>query len=345
VERRPGSPNDAFRTSKPIDGLDHGGAPLPPPPPPPPLPIEWATPYGSQEPSYGPVAPPDPSEPIRRAYDEIGSGLDTFGYALLLQLATAGIGGLVLGFSGSGVIPGTTFGGSSALPTLVSASEVSAASTLLGLLGILSLILILVSWMRWRSGAENLRVWGPALGPEFAERTARARADVSSTTSLWIVELVLGIIVALAIAALVFGSVVSQLPKNGTTVPTAADLFTPGTIAAIDVALAVSTILATGLNLLLYAFATRSLLNTIAPYAGPAHWASALQGRRIVLVGALLGVVAVVGLLVPGTGVVAVVPGGLVAFGYYRIRAAYRSDRSSLPVPDPRTPRIDRLAF
>jgi hypothetical protein len=213
------------------------------------------------------------------------------------------------------------------------------------LLGILALILILVAWMRWRSGAENLRVWGLALGPEFAERTARARADVSSTTYLWLVELFVGIIVAVAIAAVVLSSVVSQLPKNGTAVPTTINLFTPGSIAEIDAILVISVVLETLLNFASYAFATRSLLNTIAPYAGSAVWASALQGRTFALVGALLGFVALVALVVPGTGILAAVPIGLVVFGYYRIREAFRAARPAFGVPDPRAPRVDRLFF
>ena len=121
------------------------------------------------------------------------------------------------------------------------------------------------------------------------------------------------------------GALFSTLSKlnNTTTTATTTTTLSSGARAEELVIIVIILVVTTVLGFLLYAYATRSHVNTIAPFASAPTLARAVSGRRFVLFGAIVVAADLAELVVPYGGLVGLVPTILFVYGYREIRAAF----------------------
>jgi hypothetical protein len=292
-----------------------------------------------------PTAPP--GRATREAIQQVRNAVGYYWVVLVLELVLGALSGALTGISiGGGAGTLANVGTSSAGHSVLSGGAAATYSSVAGIGALAVLILVIYSWVKWREGATNLERSAGEFGPEPASIARRARGDVTSATYVFIVTLVAAIVVAGVIAAIVFASVLSNRYPNGTLKPNAPSSLSGGDLAAIQSTAVVLAIVATLLSILLYAFATRSHVDTIAPYAPADVRAKADLGRSHVLLGAALGFVNLVGLFVPYAGVVAVVPAAFLVYGYREIMGAFDQVlRAPTVQPVPGARRVERFLF
>jgi hypothetical protein len=285
---------------------------LPPPPPPPLATFPPAT--GATEPGAA----------TRLAIGRIGRAVEKYRVALLLQLLASAVAGAFLGYAFGGTAPlaglGTSVGPHGAFGPAASLG----ASALAGLFGLIGLILTLIAWIDWREWTGRLVLYGAEFGEAYRQRAAAARSDTSRTAGVWIASLVLGVGIGVTVAVIAVQSVGSQISMNRTGHLPASPGIAPGLAPGIDALVVAGALVGTALGVALYAFATRSLLEAVAPFASPGARFRLDSGRRTVLVGAALAPLGLVGLFVPYTGLLAAVPAAVLVLGYTEILRAYR---------------------
>jgi hypothetical protein len=276
--------------------------------------------------------------------EQIRQGIGYYRLALILQLVATAVSGALLGFSAGGGEVVAGFDSSATPSPAVSGAIQTAVSGVTGLLGLVALIVIIFSWIRWREGAETLKTWAGEFGPGPAGIARRVRSDVTATAVTWIVLFVASIAAVVAIAAVVISSVFSSVNSTAGSSSTS-DALTPALQGELVAILFVLVVLATGLTLLMYAFATRSHLDALASYATPLERLRAANARRIILLGAALGFLSLIGLFFSYTGILAAVPAALLVYGYVELTGTYDSVLARPVQPDPMARPAERLLF
>jgi hypothetical protein len=280
----------------------------------------------------------------RLAIQQVRDAINYYFLVLLLQVVFGVIGVLVLGLvlgESTPSLSGTT-GSASTSPS----GTYLAVSGVLGVCGVAVLVLLLYSYAKWRDGASDLKRWAGEFGPAAAGTADGVREDVGRATTTFIVGFVIEIAIVLALAAVYVGAALGSMGTNNSTTRSPAPVtLTSGETLEAGAILVAAIVVAALVQFVLYAFATRSHVNTIAPYAPAAVTARAVSGRSYVLVGALLAIAGVAGFLIPYGSLAAVAPLALVAYGYYEIRGAF-NDLLERPIePNPAARSLDRFLF
>jgi hypothetical protein len=290
------------------------GAPTPPGPvPPPPSPrisIDWGAPDARRTLTY-------------RAVDQIRTGITIYLIVPLLSLITVLIATAAILATNSYVVG--NYGGSG-LGGLVRSN--SAAVTISGeLFGFVGLILTIVAWVTWRRGVQSLAPAAGEYAPQQVPAARQAEKDYDYTVYTFIAALVFGIAVAVLLVLLILSAVTSNI-NSGQSSSTAV----ANALAASFGVLVVVGIVSVVLTVLLYHFATRSLVGSIAAIAAPATKARLQRARSIILVGAVLGILAEGALVTRYLYPLALLGPLTLLIGFFLMRAAY-SEWLAAPSP------------
>ncbi len=289
------------------------GIPPPPPPDAPPLPQD-PLPPPPPAPLYF-LAPP-PGSFTRSGLEKIRSSLDIYKFGVLLTLISSSITFLLILYAvvatGSVMGPGSPFAGLSQLGCGVQNASTNSTCSGVGattpspaislgedLLGVFAFILTVIAWLRWREGTQTVASYSWEGGPAHQETAHSALEDYSKT--IW--TFVLTIIVVV----IGMGVLISMIFTALTTVPPP----TPQSIESevLDF-LIVFIVAAVVMEFLQYYFASRSIEEALTSLADPDTKAELAKARRLVLVGAALSFVPIVG--------------GLCMFlGMFRFQTAY----------------------
>jgi hypothetical protein len=189
------------------------------------------------------------------------------------------------------------------------------------LLVVIVLVLIILSWTRWRRGGDQLIAASAEFGPQAMQAAQHSRADVSRTTYMFVAILVVVIGIAAASVAVVLTSVAFPTPNPNGTIPS--HPIPAGVENEILVVAAVGAVVAAVLELLLYAFATRAIVDAIAPYAPAPVRTQADNGRRYVMIGVVLSFAGFAAAYVPYVSLIGIVIALLNVYGYLEMRGAF----------------------
>jgi hypothetical protein len=317
--------------------------PGPPPPPPPPPPPGYGTPWPS---SFGPgwAAPGVPGQSTKAALRTIRDALQLYWISLVLSLLASLIASAALGEwygGGLGVLSNAAASTSHPLVT-------GGAALLLGALVIVLLlavlILTIVSWLRWRQGGDQLVAASAEFGPQAMQIAQHSRADVSRTTYMFVVIIVVAIGIAAAAVGVVLANVALPTANPNGTLTT--HPIPAGVENQILGVVAVGAVLVAVFELLLYAFATRALVDAIAPYAPAPARARADSGRRYVMIGVLLSFAGAAAAFVPFVSLIGIVTSLLYVYGYLEMRGGFDAVLSQPIHFDPQAKPTDHfLAF
>ncbi len=324
--------------------------PLPPPPPPAPPPGAWPPPPPGfyQAAGYPPgwLTSTPPGETTHRAIGEIADAIQLYWYALGLSLLASLVAAGALGewFGGGfGYLTGT--GAGSVETPNVSPIAVIALALLIGVFALIALILIILAWTRWRRGGDHLAGAASEYGPEAAAVAWRVRQDISRTTYVFIAALVVALVLGAIIAAVDLAGTLSTQPNLNNSTFSISTSLSASTLAELRVLVAVSVLISTSLQWLLYAFATRGHVDTIAPYAAPETMARAGRGRRWVILGVLVSFVGIGYPFVPYLALASVLSAGIIFYGFREIlRSVETVHRDPLAVHPVGRP-IENLMF
>jgi hypothetical protein len=236
--------------------------------------------------------------------------------AIVITAAVLVTGAFVVGnFGGSGI------GG------LVESN--SAAISITGeLVAFVGLILTIVAWLTWRGGVKQLAAAGGEYGPEQTKAAQGAEKDYSYAVYTWIATLFFGIGAAVVVFLFVLSAVADNINKGESGVTAAANALT-----ALVGLLLVIAIVSLLLTILLYHFASRSLVRSISALATPSIRAKLDRGRMLILVGAALGIAGegalVSSLLYP----LALISPIVLLVGFLSMRSGYGEWLGSPPPP------------
>jgi len=207
----------------------------------------------------------------------------------------------------------------------------SAAIAITGeLTAFIALILTIVAWLTWRGGVRDLADAPAEYGSAQFSAAQDARRDYGYTLYTWLAIFFFGIAVVVVIIALVLGTIVNNI-NSGEPSGTAA----ANAIGAVVGVLAVLAVVGIVLTILLYYFATRSLVGSISTVSTPAIRARLDRARTTILVGAVLGILAE-GALVDRLLYPLAILGPLVlVVGFVLMRSGYAEWLGAPPVPGP----------
>jgi heme/copper-type cytochrome/quinol oxidase subunit 2 len=267
----------------------------------------------------------------------------------VLDLVVGVIGVLALGAaygSGFGVVD--TSGTSTASP--LSGGAALAALVALAVVAIGVLALLIYSYSKWRDGANDLKRAAGEFGARTAAVAIGVREDLGRATKMFVLAFVSSIVGAIAVVAVVLGAVFSSLSNlnNTTKVPTTTDHSTTlssAVQAEVRIVVVLIVIVTTVLSILLYAYATRSHVNTIAPFASAETLARAVSGRSFAILGAILVFADVAEFFVPYGAFLGLASTAFLVYGYYQIRGAFDEVLSKPLAPNLSARPVDHLLF
>jgi hypothetical protein len=249
-----------------------------PPPPPPSLQFVYATELRSSDPRR---------TQTHRALEQIRTGITVYLLVPLFAAINALIITAVL-LSSNASFEGI-YGGSG--PGGVVASNSPAITASGDLFGIIGFILIIVAWAIWRGGVRSLGAAAGEYGPRQVAAARRAERDYGRTVYTFLAIFVFTIVVVVFIVAIVVGAVAQTTSSGSGLGPSSGG----GNMTVIEnpLAAAVGLIVAVAiigvvLSVLLYHFATQSLVASLEAIASPGIVARLRLARSIVLVGAAL---------------------------------------------------------
>ncbi len=236
--------------------------------------------------------------------------------ALLVTVVTLATNSYALGN-----FEGTSFGG-------VVASDSTVVTVVSGFVGLLLLVVTIVAWLTWRSGVRELRETSGEYGAPQVAAARAAERDYGRTVYTYIGILVFGVAVSVVLAVALFAAIAGDAMsgQSGTTLISNA-------IAGLLVALLVVALIGVVLSILLYDFATRSLVGALGAIASPATVRRLRQARTIILVGAVLQILGVVVFVDGGLYAVSVVSPAVLFAGFLWLRSGYSAWMRSPPAP------------
>jgi hypothetical protein len=193
---------------------------------------------------------------------------------------------------------------------------------------LVSLAVTIGAWVTWSRGIRELAdASGEFGGPQVAA-ARQAQKDYRRTVYTWFGLLVFGIVGA-AVVIIVFLNAIPAGLSSGPANATAA----AHAISSAFALLVVVTVVSVVLTVVVYHFATRSLVGAIGTIASPALQARLRHARSVILAGALLGLLADATLVSPTLYVLAAVGPLLLAIGFLRMRFAYSGWLTADPPP------------
>jgi hypothetical protein len=273
---------------------------------------------------YGPPGSFYRGPPVPDLLGKIRGALTVYLVVLLLEFLAAIISSAVLGYTTAGLFSGV--GSTSSVGGV--ASGLAGLSILTGLLGFIAFILIIVSWLRWRDGVKPLPDAAASAGAPYADDARKALTNYSRTFWVFIITLLSAIGFAIALVAIVIGSVAACLGQNTTSNSTCTN--TTNVLGSIEGAVLGYSILAFLLGVLLYYFATTSLVVSIRALASPADQERLDRGRMVAILGAALAplglindALAFVGHAVPAVALLGVISPFLLLLGFYLLYSAF----------------------
>ena len=269
-----------------------------------PVPVAWGSPYGGPPGFMAP--PPPPGEFTRRAILGVRDALGYYWATLILSVISGVAASVALGVGfGGGLGLLASSEASSYSVAALSGPGATAIADLGSVIGLVVLLLTLYAWYKWREASDDLERRSREFGPGPANAAHRARQDITWSTYVFIVNLVVVLGVAIAITLIVIATTIGPLLNNTTTVHPP--------VALSGAAIAQLRGMAIGIV----------VIETIGPYAPPSVLAGARVGRKYALVGAALSALGIVSFFVPYTAILAVIPTILLVYGYYEIRRAF----------------------
>lgn len=305
-------------------------APLPPPPPPP-YPV-YAYP-GLGMPQGVPYAWPPTPPPgwTRRGLAAIRKAIRYYEIVLIIQIVVGFVGALTVALIGGVYLGGSSLTGGAVTPTqtgtVLSPGTIllSAAS---GTLALAALIVLVISWLEWRGAIKSLVRSGSEHGPQHAADLVAAERDYGRTVAMFVTNFVVSLGAVLVVTFYDLGQAIQRAGVSGTvSFPTQSFLL------ELVVILLVSAVF----SVLTYYFAGRSLTRAIATLVPAAERGRLEDGRRWLLVGAVIGPVTGVAALEWQLGaLLAVVPTLLLLYGMRLIAIGYDSwlvPAAALPPP------------
>lgn len=304
-----------------------------PPPPGPPLayPLSPPPPRGGVPPPYAPPPSAPPPGHTRRSLASIATGIRRYEVFLGLNVALTGVLAVAAWLTGARAPVGvTTSGGLETEPLLSFGTPLGAAVlTIAGLVEAVGLVVLLLAWTEWRSGIRSLQGLGTEYGPEHAREISLAHRDYGRAVAAFLLGVVASLVTG---AALVVYAVVTELAAARSGIPVNAASGVPGAVWIF-----VATIALSGLfNALLLYFSGRSLSETIRALLAIGARARVEDGRRWMLVGAVISpFLSLVAVFVPLAAVVSVAGTLVVVYGLRRVGAGYEGFLSGSAAPIP----------
>lgn len=279
-------------------------------------------------PRFGYAADPPSSDGRRtrtfRAVDQIRRAITLYAFvplfsALLAVFVTAVT--LATNSYALGNFDGTSFGG-------VVASDSTVVTLLSGLTGLLLLVLTIVAWLTWRGGVREMRETAGEYGAHQVAAARSAERDYGRTVYTYIGILVFGVAVSVVLAVALFAAIAGDVTsgQSGTSLISSA-------IAGLLVALLVVALIGVVLSVLLYDFATRSLVGALAAIAPPATLRRLRQARSIILIGAVLQILGAVVFVNGGLYALSIVSPAVLFVGFCWLRSGYSAWMQSPPAP------------
>jgi hypothetical protein len=256
----------------------------------------------------------------RRALEIIRESLQNYWYVLCLLLVLGLVSAVASGASTLGSAAFGTSGAGSSSSTLQEAGSI--AGPIEAVLVLITLVLVIYAFVHWRKGANELKRWAGEYGSEPGRLAVGAREDISRATRTFIVGIVLAFILGIAALVVLLSSFSfsSTLGQNNTTT---SFHVSSGARVGFEGVLVVLVVVEIAISYLVYAFATRSLVNSVAAFTSTPLRDRLVQGRRWGLIGGALTLLGVLGEVVPYGSLVAVVPALLIIYGYHEILEVY----------------------
>ena len=221
-----------------------------------------------------------------------------------------------------GSIPSSIWNGNNTSQNApVGSTGTTAFALLAGLAGFVGIIVLLVSWITWRRGVRELAEAGAEYGPVQSAAAEAAERDYSRTVWTFIAAILASIALAIAVVVIALSIVTACLPPATCVSPTAQTLASLRN--EIIATILVATLIGYLFNLLAYHFSSRSLVGSIRSIAGPVGQAALDGGRRMILLGAVLGFVAVLSILYVPLAFLEALPPILLLIGFTRLIGAY----------------------
>jgi hypothetical protein len=289
--------------------------PAPPPPPSPSLPFSSGAEMLSSDPRRTRTF---------RAVDQIRTSLTIYLFVPLLGAFEALIITAVLLASNAyvaGNFAGSGIGG-------IIESNSPAISISGELIAIVVFILTIVAWVNWRRGVHELGAASGEYGPRHVGAVRRAEEDYRYTVYTYIATFVFGIAVVGIILALVFGTIVQDVNSGESSATAVANV-----IGGLVGLLLVVGVIGVALTVLLYHFATRSQIGSLAAIASPETVAGLRQARTLILVGAALQIAGAGALSDRLLYPLALVSPLVLVVGVLRMRSAYSEWLRNPPPP------------
>lgn len=294
------------------------------------------TPYPSA-PYLGPAASSDPRHSrTYRAVTRIRDSLSIYLIVPLLEVIGVVIVVAVV-FSTHAYLVGN-FGGSG-IGGLVESNSAGISHADEGV-GIIGLLLTLIAWWLWRGGVRDLAAASDEYGGEQRTAARQAQRNYSFTVYTWWGLFLFGIAFAVVLILSILDTVLRDI-NNGESATTAVSNALSNAIALLLVAAVISLVL----TVLLYHFATRSLMSSLSAIASPAIRSSLRTGRTLVLLGAVLGILAEGAIVSTDLYILGIVGPLLLVVGFLKLRGAYGDWLRDPPALTPSTPVLGAAAF
>jgi len=228
-------------------------------------------------------------------------------YALLVTAVLLSTNAFVVG----------NFGGGSGFGGLVESD--SAAIAIPGeLIGLITLVLTIVAWITWRRGVRELAEASGEYGEAQVGAAQQARKDYSYTVYTWLATFLFGIVVAVVVIIVLLDSILHNINSGQSNATAAANA-----LGSAVVILAVVAVISVALTVLLYHFASRSLVGAIGAVSSPTVKATLQRARSFILIGAVLGILDVGVVASRVLYALSVVGTLLVLIGFLMMRSAY----------------------
>lgn len=297
-----------------------------------------------QMPPPGAVAPWYERGPsLYELVQKIRGGLQLYVVALLLQFVAAIVSAAVVGYTSAGL-----FGGSlDAAKAEGVASGAVGLGLLSGLAVFVAFILIIIAWLRWRDGIRPLPQAAMASGQLYALAAQEAVKNYSRTFWMFILQILSAIGFAIVLVAVIIGSVAGCIGQNSTTNSSGCATHVTGIIGNIVGVTVGYAVVVFVLTLLMYYFATTSLVGALRAIASPAEQTRLDRGRLFAILGVVLSPLGLLNLAlvdgninVPAIAFVGLISPLLLLYGFYELHGAYSSWTASKVDrgPPPTTP-------
>lgn len=281
----------------------------------------------------------NPADERRRALGEIRSSVAVYRIAVILLILTAVADGAYT--VETGVVTSGYFGGISGGSTTTGLSGAAlGVVALAGVLGFAAFIVTLIAWWKWRGGVRRLDEPLGSYGTPGAEATG-ARKYYGYAVWMFVLTILTSIGVAVAVTAVVLSNLNIHVNPNGTVTPPTQAQIQSSIHAAVGVIVA-GLVVGALLNLLMYYFATTSLVRAARPGASSAVQTQLAGGQRLVVVGAVVSFVTLAGLVTSYAAFAGALAPVLYLVGYTWIIQAYdaviASPTPPVTGPPPSTP-------